>query len=158
MYFEVRKMKTITKIIIGISILFLLIGVVSAALNSELQAPDEFEHSEFWDKNNFMDIYSLKGDNNTRLYIEKYDEENDAILFENDKELDYSVTPLDDNMYMAIDNGVHEGSVMEVIEFNGEQYFIYTALSDNPSDSQVKDSSKYLTEFNKLNNVEPINI
>ena len=41
-----EKNMKIWKVLIGISILFLLIGSVSAAINSGLNAPNEFEKSE----------------------------------------------------------------------------------------------------------------
>lgn len=151
-------MKKVLKIIIGISILFLLIGGVSAALNSGLKAPDEFEKSIYWERNNESDIYSLKNDNNTLFYIDKYSDDLYDTLFKDDAEFDYHVNPVSDNIFMGKDNSLHDGYVMEVIEYNGEKYIINICISDNPDNARIKDSADYLTEFNKLNNVQPIKV
>lgn len=151
-------MKNITKLLIGIGILLLLITGVSAALNTGLKAPDEFEKSTYWEKNDKSDIYSLKNDNNTLLYIDKYSDDLYDTLFKDDPELDYHVNKLNDTIMMGKDNGVHDGYVMEIIEYNGEKYIVNICISDNPDNAKIKDSANYLDEFNKLNNIQPIKV
>lgn len=128
-----------------------------AALNSGLNAPDEFEKADNWD-NAIYDIYSLKTDKNVELEICKYDDELYNTLFKDDPSNGYSVNDLGNNVFMGKDNDLKDGYVLEVIEYNGNKYIVHTYLSDNPNNDQIKDSLKYLTEFNKLNNVEPISI
>jgi len=144
------------RILILIIILLFGVSAVSAAANFDLQAPNEFEHSIYWDRNDDMDIYSMKGDNNTMLYVDKYDADNDAILFESDPEFDYYVTPMGNNTYLCLDKSVHEGSINEVVEHGGEKYLVYVSVMGNPDNAKVTDSAKYLVEFNQLNNVEPV--
>lgn len=151
-------MKNITKILIGIGILLLLITGVSAALNTGLKAPDDFEKSIYWEKNDKSDIYSLKNDNNTLLYIDKYSDDLYNTLFKDDAELDYHVNKLNDTIMMGKDNGVHDGYVMEIIEYNGEKYIVNICISDNPDNAKIKDNANYLAEFNKLNNIQPIKV
>ena len=146
------------KTIIILTILCLFVLPASyAALNSGLNAPDEFEKADNWD-NAIYDIYSLKNDKSVELEICKYDEELYNTLFKDDTSNGYSVTDLGDNVFMGKDNDLKDGYVLEVIEYNGNKYIVHTYLSDNPNNDQIKDSLKYLTEFNKLNNVEPISI
>ena len=151
-----NTMKT-WKIIIGISILFLLIGSVSAAINSGLAAPDEFEKSDIWDTA-IYDIYSLKDDNNTQLQICNYTEDDYDLLFKTDTDSGYYVNELGNNIFMGKDNDFSDGYVLEVIDYNGEKYIVHTYLMDNPTNDEIKDSLKYLEEFNKINNVEPIEV
>ena len=141
------------RILILLIILLFSVSAVSAALETGLQAPEEFIHSEYWNTNNFMDIYCLSDDNNTRIEIDKYDADADKILFESDG--DYHVTDLGNNTYMGIDNSVQEGYVLEVIDFNGQKYLVTTGLYGK-TDDQVRDSMKYLAEFNQLNGLEPV--
>ena len=149
-------MKNVIKIMTIAAIVLFSVGIVSAALNSGLQAPAEFVHSEYWDKNSFMDIWCLPNDNNTRLDINKYDVETDGILFESDSSVEYSVTPMGNNIAMFTDGSGNSGGVMEVVEFNGEKYLVSAYLASESSPEKAKDCMKYLDEFNKLNNVEAI--
>ena len=149
-------MKTIIKIMTIAAIMLFSISIVSAALNTGLQAPAEFEHSIYWDRNNDMDIYALKNDNNTLLYVEEYNADDDKILLESDPEFNYYVTPMGNNTYLGLDQDLHDGYVIEVVEYDGVKYIVNTYLTDNPDNAKVTDSAKYLVEFNKLNNVEPV--
>lgn len=147
----------IWKIIIGISILFILIGSVSAAINSGLEAPDEFEKIDIWDTA-IYDIYSLKDDEEVQLQICNYTEDDYDLLFKTDTENEYYVSELGNNIFMGKDNGFNDGYVLEVIDNNGEKYIVHTYLMGNPTNDEIKDSIKYLEEFNKINNVEPIEV
>ena len=143
-----------TIIILTILCLFVL-PACNAALNTELKAPSDFEKADNWDKAAY-DIYSLKNDKNVQLEICKYDDELYNTLFKEDTSNGYSVTDLGNNVFMSKDNDLKDGYVLEVIKYNGNKYIVHTYLTKNPNNDQIKDSMKYLTEFNKLNSVEPI--
>ena len=142
-------------LIILIILSLFVIPASYAALNSGLQAPSEFEKSDIWDTAVY-DIYDLKTDKNVQLEVCEYDDELYDTLFKDDPEFGYYVSDLGDNAVMGKDNDMDEGYVLEIIEYNGNKYIIYTYLMDNPSNEEIKASIKYLTEFNELNGVEPI--
>ncbi len=149
----------IKKILLFSVILLFTMGFVCGALTSDFKAPNGFEHSSYLDENDSINIYCFKGDEDKLFLIEKYDDEYYGDLFKNNTEYYYSVTSLGNNTYMGLENGIiQSGAVMEVIEHNGEKYLVYTFLKDTSDKGQIKDSANYLTEFNKLNNVEPIAI
>ena len=139
-------------------IILLIVGLLTipsvyGALNSGLKAPDGFDKASNWDKAKF-DIYDLKSDKDVHLYISEYTDEDYDLYFKNDK--DYRVSDLGDNMVMGKDNYLNQGYVLEIIEVNGNKYIVYVLTDHNPSNDKIKDSSKYLSDFNKLNNVQPL--
>ena len=143
-----------------IYLIILIIGLITiptvcGALNSNLKAPDEFDKASNWDKVSF-DIYTLKTDNNTQLWISEYTDEDYDLFFKTDKNNDYYVSDLSNNMIMGKDNYFHQGYVFEIIEVDGHKYIVNSFITNNPSNDKIKDSSKYLEEFNKLNNVQPL--
>ena len=147
---------TFKKILVILIVFSLFVLPASyAALNTGLQAPDEFEKSDIWDTAIF-DSYSLKTDKNVQLEIMEYDDEMYDTLFKDDTELGYYVNDLGNNIFMGKDNDLNDGYILEVIEFNGNKYIVNTYLNNTPTNDQIKDSMKYITEFNELNNVEPI--
>ena len=150
-------MKSILKILLIVGILFLLIGSVSAAINSGFKVPDEFRKSDIWDTAVY-DTYCLKNDKNVMLYICEYSEEDYNLYFKDNPGEQYYVTDLGDNIVMSKDNGLNEGYVLEVVEYNGNKYIVHTYLKDNPSTTEIQDSKEYITEFNRLNNLEPITV
>ena len=149
---------TFKKIAIFLIILSLFVLPASyAALGTDFQAPDEFEKDSNWDTA-VSDVYSLKTDDQVELYISEYTDSDYDLFFKTDMDNNYYVSNLEDNMIMGKDNDFNDGYVLEIVEYNGEKYIVYTYLMDSPSNDQIKDSSRYLTEFNELNNVEPISI
>ena len=142
----------LTLLIIGL----LLIPCTYAALNTNLKAPNEFEKASNWNTT-IYDIYTLKNDNNTQLYICNYTEKDYDLLFKDDPANNYQISKLSNNTIIGKDNELKDGYILETIETDGNKYIVYILLLDNPTDTQIKDAMKYLTEFNKLNNVEPIN-
>ena len=128
-----------------------------AALDSNLQAPDEFEKASNWDTS-IHDVYALKSDDDIELYICEYTDSDYGVLFKDDSANGYHVSDLADNMFMAKDNDFKDGYVLEVIEFEGEKYIVYAYLMDNPTNDEIEASSHYLSEFNELNGVYAISV
>ena len=126
-----------------------------AELGTDFQAPSDFEKSDIWDTAVY-DIYDLKTDENVQLFICDYTDDDYDLFFKNGE--DYTVEDLDDNIIMGKDTFLNDGYALEIIEEGSDKYIVYMMLSDNPTDDQIKDSVEYLTEFNKLNNVEPIEV
>ncbi|WP_407411049.1 hypothetical protein [Methanobrevibacter sp.] len=142
-------MKNITKIIIGIGIIFLCISVVSAAqLNQMFKAPSGLEavgNNDFVDK---------QGHN---LMISEYNDENKQTWFENDTETMYMVQPYENNPNIYIGITDEDNYFLEVIEKDGTKYIVG---SWTPNDSQEDFSmiAENLLEFNKLNKVTPVEV
>lgn len=142
-------MKNITKIIIGITIIFLCIGVASAAnLNQIFKAPSDLEpmgDSGFVDK---------QGHN---IMINEYNDENKQTWFENDTDSMYFVEPYsgNPNIYIGVEETDHY--YLEVVEKDGNKYIV-GSWTPKDSDSDFKKIAENLKEFNKLNNVEPVEV
>ena len=147
---------TFRKIVIILIMLSLFVLPASyAAFNPGFQAPNEFEQVST-DNSTMFDIYFSKSNKNLLLFIMDYSDEDYELFFETDIYNHFYVTDLGNNMVMGKDNTFNEGFVSEVVAFNGNKYIVQTSLNETPTDSQIKDTVKYLDEFNKLNNVTPI--
>lgn len=147
---------TFRKIVIILIMLSLFILPASyAAFSAGFQVPNEFEQVSV-DGSAIYDIYFLKSNKNVLLYILEYNDEDYDLFFETDASTHYYVTDLGNNMVMGKDNAFNEAYVSEVVLFKGNKYIVQTSLNETPTDSQIKDTAKYLDEFNKLNNVTPI--
>lgn len=145
-------------ILIFLIILSLFVLPVSfAALDSGLQAPDDFEKASNWDTS-IHDVYTLKSDEDIELYICEYSDSDYDTLFKDDSDNKYHVSDLGDNMVMGKDNDFDDGYVLEVIEFEGNKYIVYTYLMDDPTNDEIEATSHYLSEFNDLNNVYAISV
>ena len=147
----------IGKIIIGITIIFLLIGVAYAANNNEIfKAPSSLNKMA---KDNFVDG---QGHN---IQISEDTDSNHKVWFENSTEAGYVVTPYEGNnsFYMYRDasetdpNTAEAVGVIEIVEKDGSKYII-SSWSAKDTDSDFKKVAENLLEFNKLNNLKPIPI
>jgi len=142
-------MKNITKILIAIGIIFLCIGVVSAAnLNQVFKAPSGLEaigNNDFVDK---------QGHN---IMIMEFNEDNKQTWFENDTDPEYYVEPSQDiqNIYIGLTD--EDNYFLEVVEKDGTQYIV-GSWTPNDSNNDFKIIAENLKEFNKLNNVEPVEV
>ena len=137
----------IWKILIGIGVLFLLIGTVSAADFVDMfKAPSSLEPMG---TNSFVD---REGHN---ILIDELD--NDAITtwLQNDTDPEYLVQKYNDTTYIATDDE-NDCYIHEVVEKDGKKYLITSWTPKGAMETEV--INKNLEEFNKLNNLEPLNI
>ena len=129
------------KILTIIALLILFTGICFAANIDDVKLPDGFnKQSDHVAKN---DKYELS--------INKYAAEDKDILFENDK--DYTVIKGEISKYKD-KTAKHEGC-LEVVELNGEKTVVeiyYDGLSNQDK------CFEYLQEFNKINNLKPIEV
>ena len=118
------------------------IGIVSALDLTNMKVPDGFEkHSS----NSFE-----KGD--YELNFGPYADSENELTFENDE--DYTISKYSSNVYRYYDKLLENVGAIEVVEIDGHKYLVECLKRDAPSsDSSVCD---YLTEFNRLNNLTPI--
>ena len=135
------------KIILILTLLFLVIGVAYAANYNELfKAPSGLEpmgHNDFVDK---------QGHN---IMIDEYNDENAKTWFENDT--GYLVTPYEQNnsFYLGADDD--SSYILEVVEKDGVKYII-GAWTPKDTSNDAKVIWEKLQEFNALNNLKPIEV
>ena len=128
------------KMVIFLVILLLSIGIVSAAKLSDVKTVNGFTTKS--------DNFATNGD--FGLSVGKYDKSSDYnILFKN--ESGYSVKVSDISNYTdKISNNV---GCMEIVEINGEP----TLIEIYCNGSDINKCNDYMLEFNKINNLKPIN-
>lgn len=142
-------MKNIIKILIGVSIILLCLGVASAAhFNEMFTAPPGLEAMGY---NDFVD---RQGHN---IMIMEYDDESVQTWFQNDTDPEYYVEPSQDiqNIYIGLTD--EDNYFLEVVEKDGTQYIV-GSWTPNDSNNDFKIIAENLKEFNKLNNVEPVEV
>ena len=146
----------IWKIIIGISILFLLIGMVSATDINNLKVPDGWKAIG-------GGSYHEEGDSpgqgsGQNMMIEKWYDGLKDEYYQNITEEQYTVTDTGNNTYMYIDDLNQNAGSFEVVEIDGEKYFVNFWTVDNMDVEEIADTSLFMQEFNKLNNFEPVEV
>ena len=146
----------IHKIFIGITLLFLVMGVASATDMVDIfKAPSPLQalgNSGYADG---------QGHN---IQIMEYDESSHDIWFVNDT--DYLVQPYENNnsFYTYVDasdvdpDGVEQVGVLEVVEKDGSRYIINSWTPNDNSEKDVQLIFSNLLEFNKLNRLTPMEL
>ena len=139
-------MKTITKIIIGISILFLLTTAVSATDIDKLKVP--FGYSDL------KDGLSMLNDGHTQLYIGKMSD-NEGV-FDSNIDEQYIVSDIGNNTYIFTDDLLKMYGFQEKVTIDGVDYLV-SISKDSPLSNADKTLLKEdLDKFNKDNNLKPI--
>ena len=137
----------IGKILIGIAILFLLIGTVSAAYNNEIfTAPSPLKpmgHNGFVDEQGHNILISELTDDAVTTWLQ------------NDTDPVYLVEKYNDTLYIGTDDE-NDCYLHEVVEKDGKQYLISSWTPKGADETKV--IQKNLEEFNKLNNLVPLNV
>ncbi len=129
-----------TKIIIGIGILLLLIGVTSAVELDDFKAPATF--GKF---NGGQSINEV--DSSIRMIVYDFD----AADYSSDE--DFDVTPLENNTYKVYDRTMKSYGVQEKINKDGKDFTVYIF-----GKTDFENLQGFLNQFNKENNVEPVEI
>ena len=140
-------MKKITKILIGISILVLLTGTVSAAdLNEIFTAPSGLHP---------MGTTTFVDEQGHNIVICEYNDENRQTWFENDTDPEYLVEKYNDTCYLGVDDE-NDCYLLEVVEKDGQQYIVSSWTPKGAGETSVILAN--LLEFNKLNKVTPLEV
>ncbi len=149
-------MKKMTKIITGITLLLLIIGVATATDINNLKVPDDWKaigggsyHEE--------GISPGQGTGRNMMIME-YSDDNCRDFFDNGTD-DYYIFKNIDNTYNFTDWTVNnDEGCFEVVEIDGKQYFIIFSVNlENEYDKHVPIYDTML-EFNKLNNLKPVEV
>jgi len=130
-------------------ILICAIGIVAAANVSDIKVAAGFEN--LGDGNYKNDANDIGID-----ILDEKDLKDLKISFENDSSVKYSTTPGKLNNTFNFTDGVNELiGVNELVKINNKEYVIEVSVE---SDENVALDELYdtLEEFNKLNNLEPI--
>lgn len=137
----------ILKILIGISILFLCIGIVCAAQENEIfTAPAGLQAVG---TNAFVD---QQGHN---IMIVEFNDEAKQTWLENDTDPEYLVQQYNDTCYIGVDDE-NDCYILELVEKDNTQYLIGSWTPKGPGETAI---IKYnLEEFNKINQLTPLTI
>lgn len=137
----------IDKILIGIGILFLLIGVASATdLVDIFKAPSTLEPMG---TSGYVDT---QGHN---IMILEYSDDEVNTWFQNDTDPVYLVQKYNDTCYLGVDDE-NDCYILEIVEKDGTKYIISSWTPKGPDETPIIKSN--LEEFNKLNNLKPLEI
>lgn len=140
-------MKNITKIVIGITILFLMIGVASATdLVDIFKAPSTLEPMG---TSGYVDT---QGHN---IMIMEYSEDNYNTWFQNDTDPVYLVQKYNDTCYISVDDE-NDCYILEIVEKDGTKYIVSSWTPKGPDETKIIQGN--LEEFNKINQLTPLPI
>lgn len=135
------------KILIGIGILFLLIGVASAADFVDIfKAPYSLEQAG---TNSYVD---RQGHN---ILISEYNDDTVTTWLQNDTDPPYLVLKYNDTCIIATDDE-NDCYIHEIVEKDGKKYLISSWTPKGADETKIIQGN--LEEFNKLNNLEPLNV
>lgn len=142
-------MKNTIKILLGISILLLIIGVASATDIDALKTPDQCQ--------NLKDGCAAFDNHIDRmLYVEKAGDDYKADWFTNTS--DMIVSNVGDNIYLYSDDVLKTYGYQEIINIDGVDYMVSINQGSKLSPGEEKMLLEDMKEFNKLNNLEPIDV
>ena len=128
----------IKKIILLLSLLFLLTGIASATDLNDFKLPSDFKTE--------TEYYAINGDYG--LSIIDYDKETSYdLFFENDT--GYIVNIIN-NQSNYTDNSINQVGCMEIVHIDDSDVLI-EVYSNN---SDIKRCNDYMNEFNKMNNLQ----
>ena len=141
-----------SKIIIGLLLLFLLIGTCAAFEVSELKTLDGY--------NDFDGVFSNYTTNTDRYFcvekIHSFDDTFKDEWFNNHTELEFTTYPVGDNIWYVEDDTFEFYGYQEVAEIDGDYYMVSVNQNSHLSPGEKNLYLQDLKDFNKLNNLEPI--
>lgn len=144
----------IWRILTGLLLMFLLIGTCAAFEIYELKTIDGY--------NDFDGAFSNYTTNSNRYFcVEKTSTSLDDVKndwFTNSTEFKVTVIPVEDNIWYIEDDTFEYYGYQEVINIDGDNYMVSINQNSHLSPSEKNGFLKDLQEFNKLNNLEPIEI
>ena len=133
------------RLIIVISILFLLIGIVAAAdIADKFTAPNGLEKVG---TNGFVD---RQGHN---INVFEYTEDTKDTWFTNDT--DYFVQPFNDTCWIGVDDE-NDCYILEVVEKDDAKVLVSSWSANGPDETPIIQEN--LLEFNKLNHLTPLKL
>lgn len=161
----------LSKICLLLIIITLTIGFVSAVDINEFKAPSNFEsdgNCSFYELNSLnlvdengisIEIYTDESMKETAETLGIDEDDSDySSFFKNDTSLNYTVESSDDENIFSFYDGTNEiKGYVELVKVGDEEVCIESEIDSNASDDKLKQSLDVLKEFNKLNNLKPLN-
>lgn len=146
----------IWKMITAITLLLLLVGMVVATDINNLKVPDGWESAG---KGNYHEIGDSPGQGSGRnLMVMEYTNPNCGEFFENGTD-DYFIYKNSDGSYNFTDWILNrDEGCFEVVEIDGKQYFLLFSSNIDKDYSGKMSIYDTMLEFNKLNNLKPIEV
>ena len=141
------------KIIVCLILSLFLIGFVSAVELPKFNVPDGFNDTG---DGVFIKYDSFKKPNETLAVIE-YTEHDAGDYLVNDTKYGYTVYNSTNNTYNFVDKKLGEKGSIELIEIDGKRFSVESWDKLEGDDLDFTVTFDNLMEFNKLNNITPIN-
>ena len=145
-----------TKILILLVVMFLAIGFVAATDINNLKVPDGWK--ALGGGNYHEEGDSVGQGSGQNMMIEKWSDSLKDEYYQNNSDEQYVVSNAGNNTYMYIDDLNQNAGSFEVVEIDGEKYFVNFWTVDNMDTEKIADTSYFMLEFNKLNNLEPVEV
>lgn len=137
------------KFMIILILLIFTIGFVSATNIDDLKTPDECD--------NLKDgVAAFTNHIDRMLYVEKVSGDYVADWFTNTS--DMTVSNVEDNIYLYSDETLEIYGYQEIVEIDGVTYMVSINQGSKLSPSEEKLLLEDMKDFNKLNNLEPVEI
>ena len=137
------------KIILGMCVLFLLIGIVTATDIDKFKTPENCKELQ-----NGTAAYNNHIDR--MLYVEKVSGDYEKDWFTNTS--DMTVKPVGDNIHWYSDDLLKTYGYEEIVEIDGDTYMISINQGSKLSPGEEKMLLEDMKEFNKANNLNPVKI
>ena len=151
-----KIMKKIAKIIAVISLLFLIIGIVSATDINNLQVPDGWESIG---GGSYHEIGDSPGQGSGQnMMIQKWSDSFKDEFYQNNTDEQYTVIEDGNHTFMYIDDLNQMAGGFEVVEIDNEKYFVDFWTVDYRNSEEIADASYFMVQFNELNNLEPVEV
>ena len=151
-YILIRR-RNMKKILLCLILGLFLIGFASAANLPNFKMIDGF--------NDTGDGVFLKYGSNNKVeqtfFILEYNEHDAADYLSNDTAYGYTIYNSTNGTYNFVDKPLKEIGSIELIEFEGKRYIVESWDSLSGNDHDFTDTFNNLVEFNKLNNITPLN-
>ena len=142
------QVKNMKKILLFVLVLVCTVGIVAAADIGNLKVSDGFD-------NLGNGSYSNSAD---KIEIDVFDKDVDDF-FKNSTDVNYTVVPgATPNTFNFTDGVNNETGVVELIELDGKKMTVSFWTDYNGSHVDLKKYDDALNNFNKLNNVTPLDV
>ena len=141
-----------TRFMIILLLLIFTIGTVTAIEYTSLKTPDNFKD---------FDTFGVsEKETDGRVQLTVVPVEDDAVKYmkSNGDESQDHIFKYTDFGYSAKDHKMGYEGYTEVVELDGEQYVVSVLFDSQMSPSEEREFLTALTDFNKLNKVEPVEI
>ena len=141
-----------TKFMIILLLLISTIGTVSAIEYTSLKTPDNFKD---------FDTFGVsEKETDGRVQLTVVPVEDDAVKYmkSNGDESQDHIFKYTDFGYSAKDHKMGYEGYTEVVELDGEQFVVSVLFDSQMSPSEEREFLTALTDFNRLNNVSPVEV